>query len=271
MKVNRRAFLQVLAASAAAGVLKPLDLSGSVQFDPLSKLWVPTPENRVQAFLESVRQVESAAAKMGTNVAERVYTERIGALDDLATEYAKLLAEKHYKDNIVVVSEVQYRAALADAQRAEEWFDLPTVTKHSIEDRRGTQIKRRKSSKTGLVSTLNVEEEGTGEFAGHRCVDGLDHWHGGKASKIMDCRVDPFYATSTSRTWHRPQSINMVAPITHELRPGVPFTEDTLVGVGINRETGLMVRLVQSENVMNRSTVLHAEIAGGHWSPIEEA
>jgi hypothetical protein len=279
MKVNRRAFLQVMAAAAAAEVFKPLEVAGKVQFDPLSKLWVPKPEDRVQAFLETAAAAQREYNRMSSQLVERVLVERIGLLDDLASEYAGFLADRHQRDNIVIVSDVEYRTALADAKAREtEWQSMPDVEHLSLEDverghRKPSVIKRRKSSRTGLVSMLVVEEEGTGEFSGQRTVDGMagiagiDRRPRAKALEALRS-VDPLTANPFGRRM-RETRVNLTAPISHELRPGTPFTDDTLVGVGIHRPTGLMVRLIQSQNVMDNTVAVHAEVAGGHWSALE--
>jgi hypothetical protein len=182
-----------------------------------------------------------------------VAIERTGLLDDLANDYAKMLADRKASSNIMVVSEVQYRQILQQMEAPEDEY-LPAVTK-VYQDGRRALIRRRRSRPFGQ-SILNVEEEGSGELAHRRCVAGTAFDRVPSRLVLRDAhlsKLDPIG-----------YKLNLVAPITHELRPGVPFTPDTLVGVGVHRESGLMVRLVQAFRT-DGLTSMHVEVAGGTW------
>lgn len=63
----------------------------------------------------------------------------------------------------------------------------------------------------------------------------------------------------------RRKDINLIAPITADLRPGVPFTRDVIVGLGKDEESGISARVLQFRTA-EAGELLMYEVAAGEWS-----
>jgi hypothetical protein len=62
----------------------------------------------------------------------------------------------------------------------------------------------------------------------------------------------------------------MFVPITAELRPGEPLTDDVAIGVATDPESGLTVRVLRFEQDQIRGRtrpLIAAEMVGGVWAP----
>lgn len=66
---------------------------------------------------------------------------------------------------------------------------------------------------------------------------------------------------------YRAMSLEVLVPITRELRPGDAFSDDVEVGVGTDQETGVSVRVIrfEQEGRGGAKRLLGAEVAGGRW------
>ena len=66
--------------------------------------------------------------------------------------------------------------------------------------------------------------------------------------------------------WRVRRGSNMFAPISSELRQGVPFSDDVLIGTGRDPETGLSARVLRWTTDKGEHYT-GVEVAGGQWKP----
>ena len=193
-------------------------------FDPLKGLWVPGAPTLVEGVPAPEIVIPSASWT-------KAVTDETAELTDLALRFVKQMAHRLERHQAVTLRQM-----------------LLQQTGHAG---------------LGLITLEGGPGDGRGHFSPRNGRLVVEAWaEGGYAGARLKPEADAIeWAANTMRRdcYH----VDMFAPIGHELRTGVPFT-DCLVGVATDPESGLSARALRFRT---NDKVLHTEfeMAAGNW------
>lgn len=237
--LTRRGFLGTLAAAATGA---------AAAFDPNSKLWIP----RAVAS-EVVEGLALVMRPLSDSVVQRIIDTQL-ELNDLAARIAREMTARLERHKSVLLRQVLYE--LSRQNHLDGLIRLPKPIERLGPQGSAEFLKR-------VYPWISNIPEAIGRFepSAYRVI----------AMQPTRASFNAAYVTSlagelTEKVW----PFDMFVPITAELRPGEPFTDDVAIGVATDPESGLTVRVLRFEQDQIRGRtrpLIAAEMVGGVWAP----
>lgn len=241
--LSRRGFLGTLAAAATGA---------AAAFDPIAKLWVPKALASDLTAERALEHLEIISRPLSSRAVQAVIDTQL-ELNDLALRVARAMTDRLAAHKSVLLRQVVYE--LSGQTHLDGLIRMPAPV-----EKLGPQGSAEFLEKVYPGISSIPEAVGQFEPSQHR-VMALQT----ARSSFSQVYVDTLANELREKVW----GFDMFVPITGELRPGEPFSDDVAIGVATDPESGLTVRVLrfdQEQRGGNRPFI-GAEMVGGEWEP----
>jgi hypothetical protein len=208
------------------GTLVAAAVGAAAQFDPLRGLWVPQTAEIQPVVIAGLADLNELALRFARTLSERLADHRVGALKQS------------------VLQHVTYGEASVATTR-------PGLTHQEL----GPVLQKVIAEQSAAPPVLTVDG-GRGWFQRSRRV--------AKTTPIAGAESRLVYLAGELLHELRRDQVDLFVPLTKDLRPGVPFSDDTLVTVVTDPESGLSVRAYRFTPNDGRELVSF-EVGAGLW------